>query len=155
VTNETVTNHTVTNLNVTKSTTTNATSTTGYFSGVLSGLQSGFTGRISPIKRLSYITATSTAWTATTSGAYLPPIIAPFAGTIQTAQCSTDAGTLNVDIYHTTTHLTLFNASTTVGTITFSSNNTVTNGEKMYISAGTPASSPTVLSCTLSLTESL
>lgn len=39
--------------------------------------------------------------------------------------------------------------------VTFSSNNTVTNGEKMYISAGTPASSPTVLSCTLSLTESL
>lgn len=139
----------------TNATTTNATSTTGYFSGVLSGLQNGFTGRISPVKRLSYITATSTAWTATTSGAYLPPIIAPFAGTIQTAQCSTDAGTLNVDIYHTTTHLALFNASTTVGTITFSSNNTVTNGEKMYISAGTPASSPTVLSCTLSITESL
>lgn len=146
---------TITNLIATNSTTTNATSTTGYFSGVLSGLQSGFTGRISPIKRLSYVTATSTAWTATTSGAYLPPIIAPFAGTIQTAQCSTDAGTLNVDVYHTSTHLALFNASTTVGTITFSTNNTVTNGEKIYISAGTPASTPTVLSCTLSITESL
>lgn len=149
------TNGTITNLIATNSTTTNATSTTGYFSGTLSGLQSGFTGRISPIKRLSYVTATSTAWTATTSGAYLPPIISPFAGTIQTAQCSTDAGTLNVDVYHTTTHLTLFNASTTVGTITFSSNNTVTNGEKIYVSAGTPASTPTVLSCTLSITESL
>ena len=98
-------------------------------------------------------TATTTAWTATTTGNYIPTTVAPFAGTIKTAQCTTDTGTLNVDIYHTSTHLSLLNASTTVGTVAFGSNNTFTNGEKIYLSAGTPASSPTAVSCTLAIIQ--
>jgi hypothetical protein len=112
---------------------------------------SGYTGVISPTRNLSLGTATSTAWTASTTAQL--QVVVPFAGTIRTAKCHTDAGTLNVDIYHTTTHLALLNASTTVGTYTFPSNNTVTAGEVLYMVAGTPASSPTSLSCTLGITE--
>lgn len=110
-------------------------------------------GRISPTHNLILSTATTTAWTASTSAPYINTVVMPFAGTIRTAKCTTDAGTLNVDIYHTTTHLVLLNASTTVGTFTWTTNNTVTAGEKLYMAAGTPASSPTLVSCTLGITE--
>jgi trimeric autotransporter adhesin len=115
----------------------------------------GWSGQITPTRSLMLQTGTTTAWTASTTGAYMNTVVMPFAGTIHTAKCTTDAGTLNVDIYHTTTHLTLFNASTTVGTVTFSTNNTVTAGEKLYMVAGTPASTPTSLTCTLAVTENI
>lgn len=109
-------------------------------------------GVISPTRYLTLGTATTTAWTASSSVNLIQGVL-PFTGTIQKAICNTDAGTLNVDLYHTATHLTLINASTTVGTNTFSSNNTFQYGEILYMVAGTPASSPTTVSCTLSLTE--
>lgn len=111
------------------------------------------TGVVSPLHNITLQTGTTTAWTASTTGAYIPTAVAPFAGTIQKASCHTDVGTLNVDVYHTSTHLALFNASTTVGTITFASNNTFTAGEVIYLAAGTPATAPTTLSCTLRVTE--
>ena len=80
-------------------------------------------------------------------------MVIPFAGTIRQAICDTDAGTLGVDIYHTSTHLAYLNASTTKGTVKFTSNNTVTAGETLYMVAGTPASSPTSLTCTIGITE--
>lgn len=64
-------------------------------------------------------------------------------------ECFTDAGTLNVDFYHTATHVALLNASTTVGTFGWSANNTVTAGEKRFVDIGTPATSPQKISCTL------
>lgn len=112
-----------------------------------------YTGVVSPIRRISLQTGTTTAWTASTSGAYIPRAIIPFAGTVRNVLCETDAGTLNIDFYHTSTHLALLNASTTKGTFNFASNNTVTAGETLYMAAGTPASSPTTVSCTIGLTE--
>lgn len=112
---------------------------------------SGYSGVISPIRNPSFSYATTTTWTATSSVNAMSTV-APYAGTIKTARCMTDAGTLNVDIYHTTTHLALLNASTTVGVFSFTSNNTFTAGEKIYAVMGTPASSPTVGSCTLDVT---
>lgn len=94
----------------------------------------------------SFSYATSTAWTATTT---IPLGTAYVAETWKGVQCFTDTGTLNVDFYHTSTHVALLNASTTVGTFGFSSNNTLTAGEKRYVDIGTPASSPTKISCTL------
>lgn len=107
--------------------------------------------RVPTFKSPGITIATTTTWTATTSQA-IGQLPSPFTSqTIQSAQCYTDAGTLNVDIFHTSTHLTLFNASTTQGTVTFSTNNTMTAGEKWYIQAGTPASAPTSLTCAFKL----
>lgn len=112
----------------------------------------GLTGVISPVRNLRLGTATTTAWTATSSVNLITGVM-PFAGTIRSALCSTDAGTLNVDLYHTTTHLALINASTTIGTFSFTANNTFTSGEILYMVAGTPVSSPTRATCTLNITE--
>ncbi len=102
-----------------------------------------------PYKTPGFSIATTTAWTGTTTVNQLP---SPFTSqTINSVQCYTDAGTLNVDIYHTTTHLIYVNASTTQGLFSFTTNNTMTAGEKWYFTAGTPASSPTTLSCTFNL----
>lgn len=114
----------------------------------------GYLGVISSMKNLSFQSGTTTAWTATTSGAYIAKAVAPFTGTIRNAYCSTDVGTLGVDIYHTSTHLNYIpTASTTANLFTFTTNNTFTRGEVIYLSAGTPASSPTSLTCTLGITE--
>lgn len=122
----------------------NATSTaTSTFAGGLSG-KSGVL--ISGYQSPGFTYATSTAWAGTTT----LPLPSPFYNTlIDNTQCFTDAGTLNVDFYHTSTHLTMFNASTTQGLITFATNNTMTAGEKWYVDIGTPASSPTKITCAI------
>ena len=92
--------------------------------------------------------ATSTAWTATTT---IPLGTARVGETWNDVQCFTDIGTLNVDFYHTSTHMNmLLGASTTVGTVGLSTNNTITTGEKRYVDIGTPATAPTKISCTVS-----
>lgn len=103
---------------------------------------------IYPKRTPGLVYATSTAWTATTT---IPLPSGWVNQTINAVQCYTDAGTLNVDIYHTTTHLTLLNASTTQGQFGFTANNTMTPGEKWYAGIGTPLSSPTQISCTFKL----
>lgn len=96
----------------------------------------------------SFTYATSTAWTGTTT---IPVGTAFVAETWNGAQCYTDIGTLQVDFYHTSTHITpMFNASTTANTNLFSGNTTLTAGEKRYIDIGTPATAPTKISCTIS-----
>ncbi len=87
--------------------------------------------------------ATST-WTATTTQ-YLAP--APAAITVTTARCETSTGTVGVSLYDGTNRANFFTASTTIGTITFSTNNTFTLGESMRVDFGTPASSPTQVAC--------
>jgi len=101
---------------------------------------------LSPTIESSFSYATSTAWTATTTIALGP------AGSAQTwvsASCFTDTGTLNVSFYDGTNRMNLFNASTTVGTVPLTTNNTFTANEKRYVDIGTPASSPTKISCTV------
>jgi hypothetical protein len=91
--------------------------------------------------------STSTAWTGTTT---IPLGTAFVAETWNAVNCFTDVGTLNASFYDGTNRMNLFNASTTVGTVTLSPNNTFTASEKRYVDIGTPASSPTKISCTIS-----
>ncbi len=90
--------------------------------------------------------ATSTAWTGTTTETQL---VAPFAGTLQDVVCVTSAGTLNVQAKVNSTAVTpMFNASTTKGTVTYTANNTFVRGDTLEFDFGTPASSPTSITCT-------
>lgn len=96
--------------------------------------------------------ATSSAWTGTTTIPLAPAYVAE---TWNGAKCFTDAGTLNVVFSDGTNLMNLLNASTTVGTFTLSTNNSFTASEKRYVDIGTPASSPTKISCTISKTLSI
>lgn len=95
----------------------------------------------------SFTYATSTAWTGTTT---IPLGTAYIAETWNGIQCFTNAGTLNVSVSDGTNRMNSNNASTTVGTTVFTTNNTFTANEKRYVDIGTPASSPTKISCTVS-----
>lgn len=91
--------------------------------------------------------ATSTAWTGTTT---IPLGPAYTAETWNGVKCFTDVGTLNVSFYDGTNRMDLLNASTTVNVINLITNNTFISSEKRYVDIGTPASSPTKVSCTVS-----
>lgn len=113
-----------------------------YFSG-------GAVRVVSPVLYSTFTYATSTSWTGTTT---IPLGTAFVAETWTGVQCFTNTGTANVSIYDGTNRMDMFNASTTVGTVTLSTNNTWTAGEKQYVDIGTPASSPTSVSCTVAKT---
>lgn len=91
--------------------------------------------------------ATSSAWVGTTT---IPLGTAFVAETWNSVQCYTDAGTLNVSFYDGTNRMDLFNASTTIGTVGLTTNNTFTAAETRKVDIGTPATSPTKISCTVS-----
>lgn len=97
----------------------------------------------------SFTYATSTAWTGTTT---IPLGPAYTSESFNGVKCFTDTGTLNVSFYDGSNRMNLFNASTTVGSVTLSTNNTFTASEKRYVDIGTPASSPTNVSCTVEVT---
>jgi len=107
-------------------------------------------GNVTMYPAFSY--ATSSAWTGTTTIPLAPAYVAE---TWNGIKCFTDAGTLNVSLYDGTNRMDMLNASTTVGTFTLSANNTFTASEKRYVDIGTPASSPTKISCTVSKTLSI
>lgn len=90
--------------------------------------------------------ATSTAWTGTTTIPLGPAYVAE---TWSGAKCFTDAGSVDVSFYDGTNRMNLFTASTTVGTVTLSTNNSFTASEKRYVDVGNPQSSPTKISCTV------
>lgn len=108
---------------------------------------SGATVKAHTYKSFTY--STSTAWTATTT---IPLGPAYTSEAFNGVMCFTDTGTLNVSFYDGTNRMNMFNASTTVGTVSLSSNNTFTATEKRYVDVGTPASSPTKISCTVDIT---
>ena len=95
----------------------------------------------------SFTYATSTAWNATTT---IPLGTAFVAETWNGVQCFTDIGTLNVSFYDGTNRMNMFNASTTRGTVLFTTNNTFTAAETRYVDVGTPATAPKKISCTIS-----
>lgn len=99
----------------------------------------------------SFSYATSTTWTGTTTRKIG---VAAAGQTWQTVQCSTDTGTVDVQFGDNTNWTTLFTASTTVGTITLTSNNTFTASEKRYVRFGNPTSSPTEFDCTITYIDS-
>lgn len=90
--------------------------------------------------------ATTTAWTGTTTRALGPAFNAQG---WESVKCFTDAGTVKVQFGDGTNWMTLLNASTTVGTVPLTSNNTFTASEKRYVRFGTPATSPKELSCSV------
>lgn len=94
----------------------------------------------------SFSYATSTAWTGTTT---IPLGPAGVGETWSQVQCFTDAGTLQVSLYDGSNRMNFMNASTTVGIVGLTTNNTFTLSEKRYADVGTPASSPTKISCTV------
>jgi hypothetical protein len=157
---------TVTNASSTAFSTSYASSTSAYWGsmtvnntinwGTNSGLWVSYGGATSPVATSSNglgldlfpsFTYGTTTWNGTTTKALG---VAPFAETWFSVQCFTDAGTLWLEFGDGTNWTTgLINASTTAGTYTFSTNNVFTAGEKRYFRAGTPATSPTYLSCTI------
>ena len=113
---------------------------------------SGATVAIHQYPTFSY--ATSTAWTATTT---IPLGVAYTKETWNGINCFTDAGTLNVQLYQVKTGTTAVNmnmvsAGTATSTQTLSTNNAVDAGSKRYVNIGTPATSPTKVSCTIDKT---
>jgi len=94
----------------------------------------------------SFTYATSTAWTGTTT---IPLGPAYTAESWSGAKCFTDAGTVWVSFGDGTNQMDNIQASTTVGTNTLTTNNTFTASEKRFVNVGTPASSPTKISCTV------
>lgn len=117
---------------------------TGLFTWLGTHDFSGATVKIHTYPAFSY--ATSTAWTGTTT---IPLGVAYNAESWTGVKCYTDTGTLNVSFYDGTNRMDLLNASTTVNQITFTTNNTFTASEKRYVDVGTPASTPTKISCTV------
>jgi hypothetical protein len=95
----------------------------------------------------SFSYSTSTAWTGTTTIPLGPAFIGE---TWKQVKCFSDTGTLNVNFGDETNKMGTFNASTTIGTITLSTNSAFTAGEKRYVDVGTPATTPTKISCTIS-----
>ena len=124
-----------TNFASTNGTTTNATTTTlAIGSQLVTAYQTpGFT-------------YSTTTWSGTTTINLPSPF---FQSKINNITCYSDVGSVWADFYHTTTHLTLFSASTTQGIMSFTSNNTMTPQEKWYVNLGTPASSPTTVTCSI------
>lgn len=100
------------------------------------------TGKLYP----SFSYATSTAWTGTTTIQLGTAFVAE---TWNAVQCYTNAGTLNMDFGDGTNYTNMLNASTTIGTFSFSTNNTFTAAEKREVRIGTPATSPVTIACTL------
>lgn len=93
------------------------------------------------------ITATTTTFTGTTTYALGTAYVAE---TWNGTQCFTDVGTVSIRYGDGTNWTNSVAVSTTVGTVSLSSNNTFTAQEKRYVQIGTPASSPVVVSCSVS-----
>jgi hypothetical protein len=100
-------------------------------------------GKLSTVEHASYTYATST-WVGTTT----IPIEVGYGETWNSTQCFTDTGTVNVQVGYGTASTSLLNASTTIGTFNYASNNIMTAGNKVKVDIGTPASSPTKITCT-------
>jgi hypothetical protein len=118
-------------------------------------LLTGATGQVSPMRYLSFQLSTSTTWTASSSASSVygdeAQVVMPFAGTIRTLACATNAGTLEIESSVNSTN-DFYPASTTAGTYTYS--NTFTRGQIMQVIGGAPASAPTIIPCTIGVTQS-
>jgi hypothetical protein len=86
----------------------------------------------------------TSSWTGTTTQLLAP---APFAGYVAYARCETLTGSVGVSLYDGTNRANFFTASTTIGTITYSTNYSFAAGESIRVDFGTPASSPTQVAC--------
>lgn len=100
-----------------------------------------WSGIVSPTRSFVLQTGTTTTWTATTSGAYVPTITMPFAGTLKQVRCQATSTiaflTVMPRINHTATTPSSFVSSSTVGVIKFTANNTFVAGDVISIYVGT------------------
>lgn len=99
---------------------------------------------ISPVRDLGFAYATTT-WSGTTTLRIGP---APGNITVSSVYCETNTGTVGVSLYDGTNRANYIpTASTTINKNTYNTNNTFTAGETIRVDLGTPATSPTNLSC--------
>ena len=119
----------------------------------------GYSGRISSWRYLSLSAATTTTWTASTSRAYIPFVTAPFTGTIRDVSCtaSSTGAFIGVAPYIGTTPTTpsYFVASSTVGRVVFTANNTFSVGQSIGAVFGTTTTDSNArnVQCTFRVTE--
>ena len=90
----------------------------------------------------------TTTWVGTTTRALAPAFSAE---TWNTAKCFTNAGSVDIFFTDGTNRMNWIRASTTVGTISLSTNNSYTASEKRYVELGNPLSSPKEVSCVIDL----
>lgn len=88
-------------------------------------------------------------WSGTST---LPIGVAIENETFHSILCYTDVGTVTTVITDGTNATNYFTASTTVGTVNLTTNNTFTAGEKRYILMGNTVSTPNKISCTIKKT---
>lgn len=119
------------------------TATSTFLGGVI------MSGRVQTKTYPSFVYASSTAFIGTTTVALGPAFDNQ---TFNSVKCFTDAGTTDVYFTDGTNRMNWLQASTTVGTIPLSTNNTFTPGEKRYIEIGNPQTSPKSLSCSFDIT---
>lgn len=121
------------------------------YTGTLGYFINGSSGTLKQVLNENhYLIATSTGGLLV--GTTSVPIGVGYGQVLNTVKCFTNVGTVNVHIGYGTASTSMFNASTTIGTITFASNNTMTSGVKMIMDVGTPASSAGKLVCTFNST---
>lgn len=131
--------------------TTSATVSNGLMvkSGALGALIGGSNSTLGQIENRSFTYGTSTPTGTTTI-----PIAVGYGEVWNNGKCFTDVGTVAVDFYHASSHLDFIkSASTTVGTNSFVTNNTIPAGDKVYVDIGNWASSPTRVTCTVNDTN--
>lgn len=121
-------------------------------------MTNGTVGRISPTRSFVLSTATTTSWQGTTSPAYSPSLVMPFAGTLQQVRClaSTTQAFLGVQTLINTSAPTpsYFVASNTVGVEHFSASNTFSAGDRIMAFFGTSTdANATSITCTYDVTE--
>lgn len=110
-----------------------------------------WTGTQTPTRFPALQTGTTTTWTATSSGPYIPRIVAPFAGTLRAVRCSTDLSFLGVELQINGADVTpkYFVASTTAGYIAITGSNTFVEGDVLSAKFGTTTTATaTTVSCT-------
>lgn len=109
-----------------------------------------YTGQVTPLVTLILQTGTTTTWTATTSAAYIPSAVAPFAGTLRDISCvaSTTKSFLGVTVYINSTPVspTYFISSSTAGVVPFTSTNTFVRGDLISAQFGTTTSDANAVS---------
>lgn len=118
-----------------------------------------FEGIISPTRSFVLGTATTTTWTATSTGAYVPTITMPFAGTLKQARCtaSSTQAFLGTQVFINTTNITptYFVSSSTVGVEKFTASNTFNAGDVISTYFGTTTSDANAksISCTFDVVQ--
>jgi hypothetical protein len=104
---------------------------------------------LTPNSTASFTYSTTTAWTGTTTLQLGP---AYYNETFNGVNCYTDAGTLKLSFLNGASRMNTESISSTAGNNTLSTNNAITAGTKRSVDIGTPGSSPTTISCTVTKT---